>query len=61
MIKAEYQADYIMAKRYRLNKSDAILSTDMDFSALAGPRCICIKNYKMVAEKKNSTSKGKKG
>ena len=49
-----------MTKRYRLNKSDAMLSTDMDFSALAGPRCICIKNYKMMAEKKDSTSKGGK-
>ena len=60
VIKAEFQADYIMAYRFRNDECDLILSTDMDFSALAGPRCICMKSYNIMTEKVNSGQKRKK-
>ena len=51
VIKAEYQADCVMAQRFRSEECDLILLTDMDFSAIAGPNCICIKNIKTITEK----------
>ena len=59
VIKAEYQADYVMALRFRSKECDLILSTDMDFSAIAGPNCICIKNMKTITEKVSAGEKRK--
>ena len=60
IFKAEYQADYIMAHRFLSNGCDMLLSTDNDFSTLAGPRCICLKIFKVVKEKKDSNLIGSK-
>ena len=45
VIKAEYEADYIIAYRFRQRKCDLIFSTDSDMSALCGPSCISIRSF----------------
>ena len=51
IIKAEYEADYVIASRYRSKSCDILLSQDMDYSVIAGPKCICVKTFKVVTEK----------
>jgi len=60
LIKAKFQADYIMSYRYQHMETDLLLSTDMDFSALAGPRCLMIRNYHVTTQKDQTGNKRKK-
>jgi len=46
IVRAEYQADYIIAHCYISGDTDMIFSTDSDFSALTGSNCICIRSMK---------------
>jgi len=57
LIKAKYQADYIMAYRFRKKRTDILLSTDMDFSSLAGAECLMICRYYIKTEKVNTGNK----
>ena len=52
MIKAEFEADYVMAYCYRQGLSDLVFSTDADMSALCGPSCISIQSFKEEKKKK---------
>lgn len=46
VLKAKFQADSLLAKRFIEGKSDFILSSDSDFGALIGDECILIKSIK---------------
>ena len=48
-----------MAYCFLTKDCDMLLSTDNDFSALTGPRCICLKRFKVVGDRKKSKLKGK--
>ena len=52
IIKAEYEADYIMAYRFRNGMADLVFSTDSDMSALCGPSCISIRYFGVKKDKK---------
>ena len=60
MIKAEFEADYIMAYRFRQGLSDLVYSTDADMSALCGPLCISVCSFSEEKKKKRKRSKGDK-
>ena len=51
-IHAKFQADYIIAKRIIEGKGDLVYSTDTDFPALIGPKCILLKETKWVSRRK---------
>ena len=46
IIQAQFEADYIIAYRFRYNLSDCIYSTNADMTALCGPKCISIWSFK---------------
>ena len=52
IIKAEYEADYIMAHRFRNGLSDLFFSTDSDMLGLCGPSCISIRYFGVKKDKK---------
>ena len=45
IIKMEFEADYMIAYRFRSGQCDLIFSTDSDMSALCGPDCISICSF----------------
>ena len=59
IIKAEFEADYLLAYRFRQGLSDLVYSTDSDLSALGGTACLSIRYFgieKKQASKKKSTN-----
>ena len=46
LIKGDFQADHIIGNRYKYGHTDAIFSSDSDFSALTRPTCFCIRSIK---------------
>ena len=59
IIKAEFEADYIMAYRFRQGLSDLVYSTDADMSALCGPLCVSIRSFgEEKSKKKRKKGKG---
>jgi hypothetical protein len=50
-----YQADSIMAGRIVSGKSQILIRSDSDQAALLGPACICLKDWKFMSNKKNTT------
>ena len=59
IIKAEFEADYIMAYRYRKGLSNLVYSTDSDMSALCGPSCISIRYFGEEKDKEKKKNKRK--
>lgn len=57
IVKAEFEANYLMAYHFRRGKSNLILSTDSDMSALGGPTCLSICSF----TEEKSVEKKKKG
>ena len=53
IIKAEYEADYVIAHRFRTGQCELIFSTDSDMSALCGPSCISIRSFGETKKRKN--------
>ena len=45
IIKAEFEADYVIAHRFRNGECELIFSTDSDMSALCGPSCLSIRSF----------------
>ena len=61
LIKAEFEADYMIAYRFRNGLSDIIYSTDSDMSALCGVDCISIHYFgEEKGAKKREQSGGSK-
>lgn len=60
VIKAKFQADYIIAHWYRNRKCHVVMSTDKDFSILARSKCTCIKAVNISTEKINVGKKRKR-
>ncbi len=58
IIKAKYEADYVMAYRFRNRLCHCIYSSDADMLALCGPNCISIRSF---AKEKGSKRKRKEG
>ena len=54
IVKAEFEADYMMAYRFRNGLSDLVYSTDGDMSALCGPECLCIRYFGREKTKKRN-------
>ena len=55
IVQAYFQADSILAHRYKNNLSDFIIFTDSDFQAYAGPNSVMIKTAKIYTNKKKDT------
>ena len=47
VIKAEFQADYIIVYRVISGATDVIFSTDSDFAALTPNKSFCIKSMRL--------------
>ena len=45
IIKAKYEADYIIAYRFCKGKSTLVYSSDADLIALCGPKCLSIQSF----------------
>ena len=57
IIKAEFEADYVIAYRFRNGLSHLVFSTDTNMTALCGIKCLSIRNF---AKEKNG-NKNRKG
>ena len=62
ILKARFQADYVIAVRSVENKNDFIYSSDSDFAALLGNDCVLIdevknKGSRLMKKKKNKNAK----
>ena len=42
ILKAEFEADYLMSYQFRIGHSDLVYSNDSDISALCGTECLSI-------------------
>jgi hypothetical protein len=61
IIKAKFEADYIIAHRFRQGKSDLMYSIDGDLIVLCGPSCLAINSLQvekssMKKQKRNDES-----
>ena len=52
ILKSHFEADYMIAYRFRNKLSDLIYSTDADLSALCGPTCLSIRSFTDDKKKK---------
>ena len=59
VIKSEFEADYLLAYRFRQGMSDLVYSTDSDLSALGGTTCLSVRYFgiekKQTSKKKSSS------
>ena len=54
LIQEKFQADSMLAFRYVMNKSDAILSSDLDFATYLGPIGVLISSINISKKRKKN-------
>lgn len=60
VLKAKFQADYVIARRVNEGKTDLIFSEDSDFVALLGNKCLLLKKVQEAVAKPSKRGRKKK-